>query len=619
MKEVVILKLKTIFCLVLAAVLLCGTLAVTGFAAGVDLDALGVKVESSSTHTAALLEGDLYLWGTNESGQFPKSNLAFSVEPVKLLTGVKDFDVSESRTLVLLENGTLYTYGADPVDGVTGQAKQLFTNVEQASCSDDFALLVTKSGALYAWGKNEYGQLGTGDTQDSVSPVRIMGSGVKKAVAGHDFALALLQDGSVYGWGVNTNSQLGYELPDGTVPELVSEPTMILSGGVKDIETGRDFSCILKKDGTLWTCGRNELSQLGINSLDNSCGLTKILDGIRFVSAGDNHGYAIGNGGQIFSWGFGLFGQLGDGTRERIIGAAPVQLGDFVQVFAGHDNSFAFDGSGALYAWGTNSNMVLGQQVGSDAAQPVMILTSDLEWAFDDKLPDAIMPDGTPVESKPADSEPADSVTPDADETEEPDEIEAVLAFVSGYPDGTFQPDGETTRAEFLTMLVKAVGGYDAEATYGTPTFADTDPAAWYASFVAYAQKTGLVTGYKDNTFRPDNKITRAEAAAMTAAAMGITSDATESSFTDVSGWAVQHVEALVEKGILSGYKDGSFKPDNNIVRGEAVTVVAHAAGFDADSEETIAALKSAENPFKDVPATSWAYPYILRAAGLVK
>ena len=603
------MKLKTIFCLVLAAALLCGVLAVTGLAAGADLNAPDVKVENCSTHTAALFEGDLYLWGTNEAGQFPKSKLAYSVEPVKLLTGVQDVAVSDGRTLVLMENGTLYSYGTDPLDDSVGQIKQIFSGVAQVSCDEDFALFVTKKGALWAWGKNQYGQLGTGDTEDSAAPVCIIESGVKKAVAGHDFALALLEDGSVLGWGLNEGSQLNYTLSDGTVPETVTEPVEVLSGGAKDIDAGYSFSCILKNDGTLWTCGQNELSQLGINSLDSSAGLTKILDGIRSVSVGDNYGFAMGNGGQIFSWGFGVSGQLGDGTRERIVGAAPAEIGDYVQVFAGRDATFGLDSSGALYAWGTNSNMVLGQRLGNDSTAPTMILTSDLHWAFEGEPAEAVTPEGKPV---------VEPIPSDDDNTEEPDEIEEILAFVSGYPDGTFQPDSETTRAEFLTMLVKAVGGYDAEESYGTPTFADTDPTAWYASFVAYAQKTGLVAGYKDNTFRPDNTITRAEAAAMTAAAMGLTSDATESTFTDVSGWAVGHVDALAQKGILSGYKDGTFRPDNNIVRSEAVTVVAHAAGFDADSEATAAALKTAENPFTDVPATSWAYPYILRAAGLV-
>ena len=617
------MKLKTIFCLVLAAALLCGMLAMGGLAAGPDLDALGVNVDSCSTHTAAVFEGDLYLWGTNESGQFPKSQLTYSVEPVQLLSGVQDVAVSEGRTLVLMQNGVLYTYGIDPVSGTTGQSKQVAVNVAQVSCEDEFALYVTKDGALYAYGKNASGQLGTGDTDDYTVPVCIIESGVKKAVAGHGFALALMEDGSVSGWGANENSQIGYARPDGTVPEFVSTPTVILDGGVKDIDAGYAYSCFLKKDGTLWTCGQNELSQLGIDSLENTAGLTKILEGVRSVSAGDNHGFAVGTGGQVFSWGFGLSGQLGDGTRERIIGAAPAAIGDFLQVYAGRDTSFAIDSSGALYAWGSNSNMLLGQKLGDDATTPVMIMDSNLEWAFEDDHTEVITPDGKPADQQPSSGESSSgngtTTIPDDDTPEEPEEIEAILAFVSGYPDGTFQPDSETTRAEFLTMLVKAVCDYDADKNYGAPTFADTDPTAWYAKYVAYAQTTGLVAGYKDNTFRPDNTITRAEAAAMTAAAMGLTSDATESSFSDVSGWAVQHVDALVQKGVLSGYKDGTFRPDNNIIRGEAVTVVANAAGFDAKSEETVAALKTAENPFSDVPATSWAYPYILRAAGLVK
>lgn len=604
------MKLKTIFCLVLTAVLLCGVFAVDGFAAGADPNAVGVKVDSCSTHTAAVYEGDLYVWGTNESGQFPKSKLPYSVEPAKVLTGVAEAAVSDGRTLVLLENGTLYTYGADPLEETTGQAKQVFQNVAQVSCSDDFAVLVTEKGALWAWGRNGNGQLGTGDTEDQPSPVCVMESGVKKAVAGNGFVLALHEDGSVSGWGVNESSQLGYALEDGTVPEQVSEPVKILDGGVKDIDAGLDYSCVLKEDGSLWTCGQNELSQLGIDSLESSAGLTKILDDIRSVSAGANHGFAISSGGQVYSWGFGLFGQLGDGTRERMIDAGPAKLGDFLQVYAGDGTSFGVDSNGALYAWGSNANLLLGQQLGDDATEPVMILTSERQWAFEGEAPEVITPAGKPaVSDSPA----------EGGDTEEPEDLEAVLSFVSGYPDGTFRPDQETTRAEYLTMLVTALGGFDKNESYGTPTFTDTDPNGWYANYVAYAQKTGLVEGYKDNTFRPDNQITRAEAAAMTAAAMGLTSDAEESSFTDVSGWAVKHVEALAQKDVLSGDGDGTFRPNDNIVRGEAVTVVAKAAGFNAKSEETVAALKNAENPFNDVPASSWAYPYILRAAGKVK
>lgn len=600
----VTLKLKSIFCMVLAAALLCGVFAVTGFAAGADPENIGVTVDSCETHTAAVLENDLYVWGKNDSGQFPKNNSAFSQEPIKVLSGVEDVSVARGRTLVLMENGSLYTYGCDPVTGVQ-QSTKVMDNVAQMSCSDSFALLVTKSGAVYAWGTNESGQLGTGDTTDHVSPVKIIESDVTKVAAGGNFGLALHSDGSVSGWGANEVLQIGYTGTGDDGVEL--SPVPVLTSGVKDIDAGNSYSCILKKDGTVWTCGSNELSQLGNGSLDTYMGLSQILSGIRSISAGGNHGFAIDDHGQCYSWGFGIDGQLGNNTRERTIQAAISQVGSFAKIFAGNGSTFAVDSTGALFAWGDNSELQLGQRNGAEAYSPVMILTAEREWAFGgEPSHDGIMPDGTPVTGSGSDS---------SDSEDEPVEV---LPFVSGYPDGTFRPGAHTTRAEFVSMLVTALGEYDKEETYGTCTFTDVNSDDWFAHCVAYAQKTGLVKGYEDNTFHPNAYISRAEAAAMVASAIDVTGTATVSSFSDVTGWAVPHVEALAERKILAGDGNGKFRPNDKITRAEAATVVAHAIGFDADSEDVQTALKTAENPFSDVTADSWAYAYILRAAGLV-
>lgn len=609
-KEVVTLKLKTIFCLVLSAALLCGVLAVNGFAAGTDLDSLDVKVESSGTHTAAMMEGDLYVWGRNESGQFPKSKEAYSLEPIKVLSKVTDVAVANSRTLVLLEDGSLYAYGYDPLTEDTQVAKKIANGVAQMDCSDSFAAFVTSDGAVYTWGSNSYGQLGTGDTEDKSSPVKVIESGVKKVVCGQSFVLALHTNGSVSGWGDNSGCQIGYTVKDtdGNLQEQVLSPVTVMTSGIKDIDAGNSYSCFLKNNGDLYTGGRNELSQLGIGTLDGWAEPTRILSGIRYVSAGGNHGFAIGDNSTIYNWGFGVEGQLGDGTRERVIDASAAKdIGDYVIVFSGEVNTFALDKSGKLYAWGSNDQMQLGKQNGAESIEPVMILNSDRQWAF-----------GSEGDSD--EDNTGNSQTPSTDSGIADDETteNTVLGFVSGYPDGTFRPDAQTTRAEFLTMLVTALGDYDKEETYTASTFADVSADDWFGNVVAYAQETGLVKGYEDNTFRPDDNITRAEAAAMTASAMGLTADATTSSFTDVTGWAVPHVEALAKLGILSGDGDGTFRPDDNIIRCEAVTIVAHAIGFDADSEEVQTALQTAENPFSDVPADSWAYAYILRAAGLV-
>lgn len=599
------MKLKSIFCLVLSAALLCGVLAVNGFAAGADPESLGVKVDSSQTHTAAVMDGDLYVWGRNESGQFPKNKSAYSLEPIKVLNKVADVSVANERTLVLLEDGSLYDYGRDPLTDEAHVAKKIANGVAQMTCSDSFAAFVTTEGAVYAWGKNEYGQLGTGDTEDKSAPVLVIESGIKKVVSGQDFTLALHESGAVSSWGNNSSCQTGYTGVGGEMPAQVLSPVVVMESGVQDIAAGTNYSCFLKKNGALLTCGQNELSQLGIGTLDAYAEPTQILSGISYVTAGGNHGFAIGDNGTIYNWGFGVEGQLGDGTRERVIDAAATKdLGDYVILFAGEANTFAFDRTGALHAWGSNGQMQLGKKNGAESIEPVMVLTAERQWTF--------------AGDADSDNDGDSSQQPSGGTTGGEEETVTVLPFVSGYPDGTFRPDAQTTRAEFLTMLVTALGEYDKEENYGTCTFADVAEGDWYAHCVAYAQKTGLVKGYEDNTFRPDANITRAEAAAMVASAMGLEGKATVSSFTDVSGWAVPHVEALAERKILSGDGNGKFRPDDNITRAEAATVVAHSIGFDADNEEVQEAVKTAENPFSDVTADSWAYAYILRAAGVI-
>lgn len=600
------MKLKTIFCLVLTAALLCGMLAVTGLAAGADDDALGVTVDNCSSHTAAVLDGDLYVWGTNNSGQFPKNKYIASAEPLKVLNNVKDVAVARERTLVLLEDGTLYTYGIDPLTEQTQQAQKVMSGVAQMDCSENFALLVTNNGAVYAWGANEYGQLGTGDTESQSKPVCVIESGVTKVVTGANFSLALHKDGSVSAWGANDGCQLGYTESE---DDVILEPVVVMESGVKDIDAGASYSCILKNDGTVWTCGHNELSQLGIGTLDDCVPFTKILTEIRSISAGSYYGFAVSQSGQIYHWGFGINGQLGTGNYEVSMAPETSEIGDFIRVFAGETSTFAVDHSGSIFAWGNNSEMQLAKENGIESVAPVMIINEQREWAFaDEDLSGGVLPDGSTATGG-----------SDSSADEEEDVENAILSFVSGYPDGTFRPDAQTTRAEFLTMLATALGDYDKTETYGTPTFDDVPADAWFANVVAYAQKTSLIKGYEDNTFRPDDNITRAEAAAMVSSAMGLSADATVSSFTDVEGWALAHIEALAKLGILSGDGDGTFRPNDNIIRSEAVTIVAHAIGFSADSEEVQTALKNVENPFADVPADSWAYPYVLRAAGLVE
>jgi hypothetical protein len=146
---------------------------------------------------------------------------------------------------------------------------------------------------------------------------------------------------------------------------------------------------------------------------------------------------------------------------------------------------------------------------------------------------------------------------------------------VSGYPDGTFKPDNTISRAEFATILVKA---FKLESKEGK-VFTDT-ANHWAREAIATAAANGIVNGYSDTTFGPNDNITREQMAVMIAKAAKLT-DATEGkSFADgaqISDWAKEAVVKASGNGIISGYPDNTFKPQATATRAEAVTVIVKA------------------------------------------
>lgn len=146
---------------------------------------------------------------------------------------------------------------------------------------------------------------------------------------------------------------------------------------------------------------------------------------------------------------------------------------------------------------------------------------------------------------------------------------------ISGYPDGTFKPDAPIKRAEFATILVKA---FNLEAKNGK-VFEDTENH-WGKDAIATAAAYGIVGGYDDTTFGPEDDITREQMALMIVRAAKLDTATTSKSFADgtaISSWATDAVNTAFENGIISGYPDNTFKPQGNAKRAEAVTVIVNA------------------------------------------
>lgn len=149
------------------------------------------------------------------------------------------------------------------------------------------------------------------------------------------------------------------------------------------------------------------------------------------------------------------------------------------------------------------------------------------------------------------------------------------FAYIIGYPDGTVQPGGEITRAEVATIFFRLLKD-DVRGKYFTKTndFSDVSRGAWFNNPVSTMATLGIVKGYPDGTFRPNAPITRAEFAAI-AARFDESSRYGETRFTDVAGhWAIREIAKAYNNGWIKGYPDNTFRPNRNITRAEAMTLI---------------------------------------------
>lgn len=144
--------------------------------------------------------------------------------------------------------------------------------------------------------------------------------------------------------------------------------------------------------------------------------------------------------------------------------------------------------------------------------------------------------------------------------------------LIQGYEDGTFKPGNTITRAEFVTLMNNAKGFW----SEGSINFSDVKNGSWFYSAVARAVAAGYVKGYSDGSFKPNNTITRAEAAVMIANTAKLSAnEAGAYRFTDIGfipAWARGSVGAVVAAGYMTGYPDGSFYANASISRAEAVS-----------------------------------------------
>lgn len=179
-------------------------------------------------------------------------------------------------------------------------------------------------------------------------------------------------------------------------------------------------------------------------------------------------------------------------------------------------------------------------------------------------------------------------------------------AYIVGYEDGTIRPNGHITRAEAATVFFRLLTdkARDANLTDRSP-YPDVSAGAWYNKAIATLSRMGILSGYEDGSFRPNATVTRAEFAAM-AARFDTEAKPVDTPFTDLTGcWAADEIAEAYGKGWVNGYGDNTFRPNGPITRAEAVTLINRVL---RRLPETDKDLLPDERTWPDNPETFWGY-----------
>lgn len=190
-------------------------------------------------------------------------------------------------------------------------------------------------------------------------------------------------------------------------------------------------------------------------------------------------------------------------------------------------------------------------------------------------------------------------------------ETESHSAYISGYPDGTVGPDKTITRAEAATMFYNLLADKNGDAK----AFTDVPANQWYAKAVMTLAGKGVISGYPDGTFKPNAPITRAEFVTM-AMNFANAGKGTACSFPDVpqNMWYYGAIAGATQNGWISGYPDGTFGPDRYITRAEVTSVINRMENRAADMSFMMEHLKELRT-FSDLSFGHWAYGSMMEAA----
>jgi alpha-tubulin suppressor-like RCC1 family protein len=357
-----------------------------GSASGVWSLAEQLALQKAGSWPQKVLPKELYAWGSNNSGRLGLNDTTNRSSPVQVgaLTDWAQVATGGYHTACVKTNGTLFTWGLNNngqlgLNDATNRSSPVqvgaLTNWAQVSAGLFSTACVKTNGTLFTWGSNFYGQLGLNDTAVRSSPVQVGAlTNWAQVSVGHTHTACITTAGTLFTWGRNTSGALGLnDTTDCSSPVQVGALTNWAQVSAGRINTG----CVTAA-GTLFTWGSNNNGQLGLNDATNRSSPVQVgaLTNWAQVSIGRNYSAGcVTAAGTLFTWGRNNYGQLGlNDTTNR---SSPVQVGaltNWAQLSVGGRGHIACAKTDrTLFTWGHNNYGQLGLNDTTNRSSPVQV------------------------------------------------------------------------------------------------------------------------------------------------------------------------------------------------------------------------------------------------------
>ena len=308
--------------------------------------------------------GQLGLGDTNNSTRFQQVNI----------TDVKQIACGFNFTAILKNDGSVWTcgyngYGQLGLGNTTNQSTftKVTTNINndvtQIYAGGYHLFALKNDGTVWCCGKNDYGQLGLGNTnsKSTFTKVTTNTEDTVKISCGYEHTYILKNNGMIFSCGKNSNGQLGLS----TTNDMTTFNQVQNMDNVRNIISGGYHVFVVKKDGTLWACGYNGSGQLGLNDVESRATFVQVnvnVDDIQHVICGFNHSLIIRNDGILYAAGENGNGELGmnNTTDMRTFTNVPNLSSGIIAAYAGEFFTMIIDNEGIVYATGKNDSGQLG-------------------------------------------------------------------------------------------------------------------------------------------------------------------------------------------------------------------------------------------------------------------